>query len=75
MSTGDELREALAGLPNRPGIMAAMTAARDNPASALRPVWAILLAELADIDAQERATLRELEDGIVWPLRTPRRER
>lgn len=63
----NELRATLAALPNRPAIMAAMQAARDDPASVLRPVWAILLAELADVDAAERATLDRLGDGIAWP--------
>ena len=67
MTTAEELRATLAALPNRPRIMAAMLAARDNPTSVLRPVWALLLAELADVDAEERATLRELGHGIAWP--------
>ena len=68
MTTAEELRGALAALPDRPRIVAAMLAARDSPTSVLRPVWALLLAELADVDAEERATLRELEDGIAWPV-------
>lgn len=68
MTTAEELRGVLAALPNRGHIMAAMQHARDNPTSVLRPVWALLLAELADVDAEERATFRALEDGIAWPV-------
>ena len=60
MTTAEELRATLAALPNRRRIMAAMLAARDNPTSVLRPVWALLLAELADVDAEERAFVATL---------------
>lgn len=69
MST--ELRATLAALPNRRTVMAAMLACRDNPNSLLRPVWALLLAELADVDAEERERFHALADSFTMPIGAP----
>lgn len=65
MST--ELRATLAALPNRRAVLRVMTESRDDLTNPLRHVWALLVAELADIDSTERATIRHLDTDIPWP--------
>lgn len=62
----NELRAALAAVPNRRAVLTALTEQRNDPTNPLRDVYGILVAELADIDHQEAAALRDLDTLTPW---------
>lgn len=64
-----ELRAVLDNLRPRRAFILLMTEARDDLDNPLRDVFALLLAELCEVDARERATLKDLDGTTPWLTR------